>query len=221
MSSGLKCIYHKWTIRIAFVTILFSINHSISATTVFGYVISNSNDTVFGEIQLPSFDLNRKLLFINSYNFEDFYTHVFFKKLKESTFELYNSDAILEFGFSFESFPYRFISKEVNTSITKVKKKYFYLQVHKGAIDLFERNVILYDIDKTKMPYGITVSDYYIMGEDKNLILVSKTSESRTVFDFLSANLKVDPTLLSKAIGDKSFKDIFQIVELYNQYVTK
>jgi hypothetical protein len=192
---------------------------SVSAMEVKGYIISNTQDTIFGSVKLTDLDLINNTIILNSYNMDDLLTQVFFKPDSHKRFKWYTADDIQEYFFIIKNAPYRFISRDVKTILSKKDKKYFYLQIVHGAIDLYERRIMLYDNDIKFHPHSVKIKEYYVQGEDGILIKTSKTSQYKTVFELLSGCLKSDVDLLHKAIGDKSFHDIVEIIHLYNQYM--
>jgi hypothetical protein len=204
--------------------LLVCFSHSaelFSAKIVAGYIITNKMDTIYGSLKLSKFDLSKRTLSINSYNSDDLFIHVFFKPASGKKYQWYSPDDVQEYCFDLDHSIYHFISREVKTILSKKNKKYFYRQVENGAINLFESRVIQYNMDRTTHPYGMTISEYYVLGADNKLIEVCKGSKSQTIFEFLSANLKTNTGILIKAIGNKSFRDIVEIVQLYNLYFTQ
>lgn len=205
---------------ILLVTILCA--SKIYGIEVQSYIITNSNDTIYGSIKISKFNLFQRRLSISSYNTDELFFHFYFKPSSEKNYKELLPKDIKEYGFFLENVPYRFISTEEKPVITKINRLKFYLQIAGGSINLFEyRTHVDYNSqNKVTDPnlgiQNLQLSEEYILSDDNKLVKVEDTGVS--VSDFLLANIKLNKEILDKVCKDKSFKDMREIVRLYNQY---
>lgn len=205
---------------ILLVTILCA--SKIYGIEVQSYIITNGNDTVYGTIKISKFNLLQKTVSVTSYNTDELFYHLFFKSSSEKRYkELFPMD-VKEYGFFLDNTPYRFISTEEKPIITKHNRAKFYLQVAGGSINLFEYRTNV-DYDYQNQPtnqhlgnHSLKMREEYILSDDNKLVKVEDTGVS--VSNFLLANIKLNKEILDKVCKDKSFKDMREIVRLYNQY---
>jgi len=188
------------------------------AKKVEGYIVTNKKDTIYGTIQLSRFNNLQQTICVNSYFMEDLSAHVFFKSLTGKRFNEFFPRDIIEYGFILDEVKYRYISKEVKPVWGRNNGK-FYLQIMKGAIDLYELRLFMDNHDRFSNPYGMRIIEYYIFDKDENLISVGKNNNYRTVAEFLSKNLNLEKEVLAKVTQGRNFKDIREIVRSYNEQV--
>jgi len=189
-----------------------------NAKKVYGIIVTKNNDTIYGTIRISKFNLFQKTVSAFSYNMDDLFDHVYFKSSTDSRFkELFPRD-ILEYGFILEGVPYRYVSIDVKVKLSHTRRKFF-LQIANGDINLFTISLHINNQDKSINPYGMTISEYYILSEDMELIRVSQYDRDETVFDFLMRNLKLNKEVLSSATKGRTFKKIAEIAEIYNNEI--
>ena len=190
----------------------------IYAIEVQSYIVSNNNDTVYGTIKISKFNLLQKTVSVTSYNTDELFYHLFFKSSSEKRYkELFPAD-VKEYGFFLDNTPYRFISIEEKPIITRHNRAKFYLQVAGGSINLFEyrTNVDYENQNQSTKNHSLKIREEYILSDDNKLVKVEDTGGS--VSDFLLANIKLNKEILDKVCKDKSFKDMREVIRLYNQY---
>jgi hypothetical protein len=194
----------------------------IYAIEVQSYIISNNNDTLYGTIKISKFNLLQKTVSVTSYNTDELFYHLFFKSSSEKRYkELFPTD-VKEYGFFLDNTPYRFISTEEKPVITKHNRAKFYLQVAGGSINLFEYRTTV-DYENQNQPtnkylgnHSLKIREEFILSDDNKLVKVEDNGGS--VSDFLLANIKLNKEILDKVCKDKSFKDMREVIRLYNQY---
>ena len=207
--------------RLVIISLVFtSFVSPAHAKKVDGYIITNNNDTIYGAIRLSKFNLLQNTISISSYNMDELYDHLYFRSSTDKKFNELSPMDILEYGFILDRTQYRYISKEVKAKLGTSKRK-FYLQLANGDINLFESRTPLNNQDQSLNHNRMIITEFYILGEDKNLIRVSQNDKDERVSDFLMKNLKLDKETLDKAAKDKTFKDIVEIARVYNNDVAK
>jgi hypothetical protein len=202
--------------RLAVVSLLLiSFMPLAKAKNVYGYTVTKNNDTIYGTVKLSRFSLTQQTVFLSSYNMDELFDHVYFKPSTDKGFkEIFPTD-ISEFGFLLDHILYKYVSKEMKAKLGNNKWKFF-LQVADGPINLFEIRWHINNQDGNINSNGMMVTEYYISGNDNEMIKVSQTDKDESVSDFLMKNLKLDKDILDKVTLDKTFKDVVEIARLYN-----
>ncbi|HEY4788463.1 MAG TPA: hypothetical protein VIH57_20575 [Bacteroidales bacterium] len=179
-----------------------------------GYIITNNNDTLYGEVRISKFNIAQNTVSLSSYNLDELYDHVYFKPSPGNIFKIYSPMEIVEYGFILDNVPFRYIAKEVKTRMGYTKRK-FYLQVAYGGIDLFENTSPIDNQDKNHNT-TMSVTEFFILCPDNNFVRVSQDDKDEPVTDFLMRYLKLDKDILDKAARNKTFKDIQEIARTYD-----
>jgi hypothetical protein len=89
-------------------SILFYCATRSMASTTDGYIVTLKSDTIYGKIQLSSFDQVSGALMLNGIEEESFHSRVVFSPDKSQNYKAYFPEMLLGFGFKYKNINYTF-----------------------------------------------------------------------------------------------------------------
>lgn len=110
-----------------------------SAKRVPGYIVTLEGDTVRGVVKVPKVNQLTYTLYILGHDMDSFFEKVYFKAANAHRKETYLPGSIKQFGFTYRSDDYCYVSFPVTyQSLVKSEKTLnrFLKQIHKGSINL-------------------------------------------------------------------------------------
>ncbi|MBR8534786.1 hypothetical protein KDU71_04380 [Carboxylicivirga sediminis] len=146
-----------------------------------GYVITNDDEKIYGEIYVPPHSQTTGALVISGIDLEGFYNRVWFKH--DGSESDYVPEMIREFGFTYMGSDYKFESTCLHfKSIVKSERtKHRFLNVvHRGNISLLRDCRMFQDgvAGRSGYPEYLTYYDYYLSSSDGKLIRLFSSNET-------------------------------------------
>ncbi|MCW3807786.1 hypothetical protein [Plebeiibacterium marinum] len=161
-----KLIYYCLLI----LTLVFIGEMKSEAKKVSGYIITNQNDTIKGEVKLYTFARRNGQVTLNSFDYEMTFVEVPFCKSGEKKITVYKPTDIKEYGFTFKKILYKyksFLVKTNNISLNHREKQHFLQLARKeGRTEIYKHQK--YRLSKDNMeniPYYV----FYTYSEKNGL----------------------------------------------------
>lgn len=216
----------KLLLKIAFFFLgLVIYGSNCNAKTIPGFIITESSDTITGEIKLSLFNPNTGGYIVHGIDLESFSSLVRFKASSDKRFRNYEPEDIKGFCFYYKSNVYTFrkLKLEFSSIIKADRIRYRFLNlIYKGELSLY-RDIVRKP--GMKDPYDLTNQeeihyDYYLFNELNGLNKVELTKELKTIKDLLSL-YNLDEDFLNQIPEKSKFKEIEAILKKYDDWLLK
>ncbi len=135
------------------------------------YIISVTNDTIFGFVQLSRFDITGNKISLNGYNTDPLYQVVKFRGLDEEKFKAYTPVQLSGFGFNIGTIPYRYLSAYMQNDNNVPRRKCFVLMVgsnNHNTLYKYKSNVVNPWMKMVYQP--IEVVEYFVLNPVGELV---------------------------------------------------
>jgi hypothetical protein len=208
---------------VVFLICILVISLNCEAKKVSGFIITNTSDTLIGEVKVYLRNPNMRGFNIYGIDVEPFYSVVRFKGNTDKWFKNYEPKDILGFCFRYKSNDYFFHEfKLIKKSLfsTDCFQYRFLNLIYKGSISLYQ-DVIRFPLMKNFdnfVQYSETYYDYYLYDSIKGIQKVEFTKDIKTVKDILSF-YNVDEDFLNKIPENSRPKEIKDILEKYDSWL--
>lgn len=206
-------------IRFAIIAvILISSIDSVSAKKAPGYIIRHNCDTVFGEVNIPFFDLYSGGFVFYGINLEPFQSALYFREKKNDRFTAFTPKDISGFGFTYKSVSYRFktLLIEYKSIVKSERKRLRFLNlIYQGQLALYKEIERKESHFTTGIPNKLVeYFNYYLYDDKHGLKRVIPTKEFKTVKDILQY-YDIQPNFLETLPSNARFKDLEYYLEAY------
>lgn len=212
-------------IKFIFLFCLLSFTHQFcKATRVAGYIVTETSDTLHGEIRISNFDKITGAWIFNGFDQQSLHYGVFFKENGYSHFQSYTPKDIRAFGFNYQSTDYIFRSFVLVTKdlFNKEQKRYRFLSLeYNGRISLLCD--LVYTINRmnytSQRDYYITY-EYYLFSESKGLKKLELTKNTKSLSDLLLF-YSIEKDYLELLPVKARLKDIKTILAAYDNWCNR
>jgi hypothetical protein len=189
------------------------------AKKVPGYIITKDADTLRGEVRVRNCNI-----YLGGFIFdmELFSTMVDFKASTEKHFHNYTPNDISGFGFYYDADEYifkQFIIEYTSLVKSERSRNRFLNLVYKGELTLYR------DVERiTGMRFSSNIRadlltfNYFLYNQSNGVKRVEPSDSIKTVKELL-AEYNVDPEFLNQLNDRLRFKDIVEIVKLYDHWL--
>lgn len=190
-----------------------------------GYIVTHNADTLWGEIVIPTYNINSTGFSINGIDLEWFYLQVKFKEYNTQKSKIFKPDMINAFGFNDKSIDYIFESFTLeSTSLftqTFTTQRFLNL-IYKGEVCLYRNFERVQNMARHDPYYNAQTSttyyNYYLYKDDIGILIVDQSADYYTVHDLLY-HFNVNPDFI-KTINKKTrLRDIKIVLEQYDQWL--
>ncbi len=221
--------------RIVFLFLILStFSFKCYASNVKGYIITLNQDTIYGTIQLPTFNQTTGAYYIKGFD-EEYITHqIKFKNEVKKKYLKYTINDILEYGFIYRSSSYkykRFLLKYKSIS-NKENSEYRFLElIYSGFLDLYKNTKYLNLPQKTSVIYNTVNNnskindpkydqyhEYYLFSDSGGLKQVELNDNVKTIKDLL-IQFNVNDEFLQEITYDAKFSEIQSILQKYDYWL--
>jgi len=207
---------NKLIILIAFI---FTLNNAFSKK-VEGYIVTNTADTVYGEIRVSRFNMSSSGIVLFGINLEPFFSTVRFRQKGESQFRTYSFDEVSHFSFTYKSTEYKFDKFEITTrSLVKSEemRTAFLNLIYSGEVKLYQEIRRAQSTNLSTNGKSIAYSNYYLYSTKQNLCKVEQTKAYEKLADLLSV-FEIDPKFIQLLPYETKFKDINAVLLSYDTW---
>lgn len=207
-------------ISLIFIAVLLTLNvNLLLAVKVPGYIVTNSSDTIIGEVKVLRFDTFTGGITLFGINMEPFHSVLYFRENGSGRFESLTPNEISAFGFVYKSINYRFKSFtiETNSIVESESKRLRFLNlIYQGEIAVYKDivrmdNFIWEGALRDKM---IDHYDYYLFDDKQGLNKAIWTEQHKSVSDLLKF-YEIDQAFIDRLPSDARFKNIIEILQKY------
>jgi len=215
-------MFRQIVIHAVLCVLFISISSVSRAGNVPGYIITNTNDTVYGEVDAFRHNLYPGALVIAGIDLESYYHSVSFKSETDKRAKTYTSEDILGFAFTVKSIEYQFrrFKIESNSIAHNERERYCFLNLLLSSeLKLYrfaerKQNDTSHDFykDQTSVYY-----DLYLYSDKKGLRRVLKSKEMKTLIELLRF-YEVDEAFLETLPRRTKFKYVKDVLIDYEKW---
>lgn len=208
---------------------LVGISYNATAKRTPGYLITNENDTLYGEIKISHFNILTGDFLFRNINLDQFHLEVVFRENEARKFNIFKADEILGFGFSHRNQTYIFQSF-ILTSNTPIKKQKYnprFLQLfYSGEIALYRdlNRITNYNNRTEAIPIladeTFVFYEYYLYSMHQGLNKVEPKEGINTIADLLYL-YKVEKEFIEQLPNSYTFKNIKEILIAYDIWLNQ
>lgn len=211
--------------RIRFNIIIAALTLNINlllAAEVPGYIVTNTSDTIMGEIKVLRFDSYTGGLSLFGINLASFHSFLRFREEGNRRFASFAPGDIAGFGFCYKStnFKFKAFMIEANSIVEaeSIRPRFLNL-VFQGEIAIYKDIVRMDNFIKAHAPHDRFIDhyDYYLFAPEYGLQRAVRTKQYTTVADLLKA-FELDDGFLQLLPFNARFKDIIYILQAYERW---
>ncbi|MCA1745964.1 MAG: hypothetical protein LC643_09760 [Bacteroidales bacterium] len=210
-------------IRLVFFVALLVLNFNLLlAIKVPGFIVTNSSDTIAGEVQIPIFDSYTGGLSLFGINLEQFHSILRFRESGNGRFQSFIPNEIAGFGFEYKTIHYKFraFSIETYSIIESERKRHrFLMLLYQGEVAVYKDIVRMANFiaENGLADRFIDHYDYYLFNEKQGLKRAIRTAHYKTVSDLLRL-YEIEQDFIDLLPSDVRFKDLVEILQGYERW---
>lgn len=213
--------------------VLFMPLQNLLSKNARAFVVTNTNDTILGEVKLSWYNKTTGGIHINGFDIDVLHYEMYFRELGKKGWKLYHPSDIKFFTFVYRHQTYEFRSFVIERKSIynpEKHKKRFLLLLHNSKVKLYKdvrRNYNPYnEVRKVYHPEFKYVSsansysnyfDYYLYNTEQGLTRAIKSSETFSVLTLLD-KYGIEKDFLNTLPKIVNFKDLKRILKDYAEW---
>ncbi len=211
------------------ILILVGASYNAKAKKVPGYLITNEDDTLYGEIKISHFNILTGDFLFRSIYMDQLHFEVVFRENDTGKFSAFKAGEILGFGFDHRKQSYIFQSFILTSNTPLKREKYTsrFLQLcYLGEVALYRDVNRIANYDNTTETVPILTDEtfvyyeYYLYNLKEGLNKVEPKEGISTITDLLYL-YKLEKEFIEQLPGSYKFKDVKQILISYDIWLNQ